>query len=49
LSKFNVYDYFNSPDVIEHCQEIGHSFNALESAIMVSKNSSKSLTEKHEA
>lgn len=45
----NIYDFFNSPDVAEHCQNIGHSFNALESAVMISQSNKRTLTEKHAA
>ena len=45
----NIYDYFNSRDVAEHCQRIGHKFNALESAVMINRSSSRTLAEKHTA
>jgi hypothetical protein len=45
----NIYDFFNSPDVAEHCQSIGHKFNAVESAVMVFKSKSRTLAEKHVA
>ena len=45
----NIYDFFNSPDVAAHCQSIGHTFTAVESAIMVSQSASRTLAEKHEA
>jgi hypothetical protein len=45
----NIYDFFNSPDVAEHCQSIGHNFNALESAVMISQSDKRTLTEKHAA
>lgn len=31
----NIYDFFNSPDVAEYCQSIGHKFNAVEAAVKV--------------
>ncbi|MCL2101005.1 MAG: hypothetical protein FWH22_04755 [Fibromonadales bacterium] len=45
----NIYDFFNSPDVAEYCQSIGHTFNALESAVMASQSNARTLAEKHEA
>ena len=36
--KLNIYDFFNSPDVAEYCKSINHTFNALESAIIINKN-----------
>jgi len=45
----NIYDFFNSPDVAEYCRSIGHTFNALESAVMINQSSNKTLVEKHEA
>ena len=45
----NIYDFFNSPDVAEYCQSIGHTFNAVESAVMVSQSNSRTLAEKHAA
>ena len=45
----NIYDFFNSPDVAEHCQSLGHTFNAVESAIMINQSDARTLAEKHEA
>ena len=45
----NIYDFFNSPDVAEHCQSIGHQFNPIEMAVMIDKSESRSLAEKHAA
>ena len=45
----NIYDYFNSPDVAEYCQSIGHTLNAVESAVMIDQCDSKTLAEKHAA
>ena len=45
----NIYDFFNSPDVAEHCQSIGHTFNALESAVIVRQSNSRTIAEKHAA
>ena len=45
----NIYDFFNSPDVAEYCQSIGHNFNALESAVMINQSNTRTLAEKHAA
>ena len=45
----NIYDFFNSPDVAEYCQSIGHKFNGLESAIMINRSTKRTLAEKHAA
>ena len=45
----NIYNFFNSPDVAEYCQSIGHTFNAIESAVMISQSDSRTLAEKHAA
>ena len=42
----NIYDFFNSPDVAEYCRNIGHTFNAVESAVMVSQSNKRTLAEK---
>ena len=45
-SQMNIYDFFNSPDVAAYCQSIGHTFNAVESAVMVSQSKTKTMAEK---
>ncbi|MDR1246865.1 MAG: hypothetical protein LBK57_07530 [Clostridiales Family XIII bacterium] len=45
----NIYDFFNSPDVAEHCRRIGHTLNAVESAVMIDQCDSRTLAEKHAA
>ena len=42
----DIYSFFNSADVVEHCKSIGHEFDALEAAVMVSKSNTRSLEEK---
>jgi len=42
----NIYDFFNSPDVAEFCRSIGHTFNTVESAVMVSQSKKRTLAEK---
>jgi hypothetical protein len=44
--RMNIYDFFNSPDVAEYCRNIGHTFNAVESAVMVSQSNKRTLAEK---
>lgn len=44
----NIYNFFNSPDVEEHCKSINHTFNTLECAVIINK-STKPLQEKHKA
>ena len=44
----NIYDYFNSRDIAEHCRKIGHVFSTLDMAVIVA-NSNKTIREKHEA
>jgi hypothetical protein len=42
----DIYVFFNSPDVAQYCREIGHNFNALETAVMVSESKKRTLAEK---
>jgi hypothetical protein len=44
----NIYSYLSSPDIAAHCERIGHVFNPLEMAVIVS-NSEKNMKEKHSA
>ena len=34
----NIYDYFKSADVAEHCKSIGHRFNTIEMAWIIDKS-----------
>lgn len=45
----DIYDFFNSPDVAEHCRSIGHKLNAIEAAVMINKSDKHTLSEKHAA
>jgi hypothetical protein len=45
----DIYSFFNSSDVARHCQSIGHTFNALECAVMINQSKTRSLAEKHAA
>jgi len=42
----NIYDFFNSPDVAEYCRSIGHTFNAVEAAVMVDNSNTRTFAEK---
>ena len=44
----NIYDFLRSPDVAAHCEKIGHEFNPLEMAVIISL-SKITIKEKHEA
>ena len=46
MSSFDIYSFFNSPDVAEHCKNISHTFNAFESAVMINQCNTKTLEEK---
>ena len=48
MTEFNIYNFFESSDIAEHCQKIGHVFSPLDMAILVNI-SSKSIKEKHAA
>ena len=42
----DIFSFFNSPDVAEHCRNIGHTLNAFESAVMISQCYIKTFDEK---
>ncbi|MCL1995019.1 MAG: hypothetical protein FWG63_02345 [Defluviitaleaceae bacterium] len=42
----DIYSFFNSPDVAEHCKNIGHTFNAFESAVIINQCYTKSFDER---
>ena len=42
----DIYNYFNSPDVAEHCKNIGHTFNAFECAVIINQCYTKTFNEK---
>jgi hypothetical protein len=44
----NIYSFLRSPDVAVHCERIGHRFNSLEMAVIVTL-SRKTIKEKHAA
>ena len=43
----NIYKYLRSPDIAEHCKDIGKTFSPLEMAIII-QMSNCTLAEKHE-
>ena len=45
----DIYDFFNSPDVAKHCRSIKHTFNALDSAIIINESYKRTLAEKQAA
>lgn len=49
MSKLNIYSFFNSPDVAEHCRNIQYTGNAFESAVIVNQSDLHTLVEKHAA
>ena len=42
----NIYEYFNSLDMAEHCQKLGHSFTGRELAYMVWQSNHHTLVQK---
>jgi len=42
----NIYDFFNSHDVAEHCRSIGQTFNAVESAVMIYRSDERTREER---
>ena len=47
--KMNIYEFFNSKDIAEHCSKIGHQFTPIEMAYIIWFSEYHSLREKHEA
>jgi hypothetical protein len=47
--KVNIYEFFNSKDIAEHCRKINHQFTAIEMAYIIWFSDYHSLREKHEA
>lgn len=45
----NIYDFFNSRDIAQHCRSINHPFTAIEAAYIVWHSNHHTLAEKHEA
>lgn len=46
---FDIYEYFNSRDIAEHCRSINHSFSAIEAAYIVWRSNHHTLAQKHRA
>lgn len=44
----DIYSFFESPDIVEHCKKLNHEFNSLEMAVIIAK-SNRTLKEKHTA
>ncbi|MDR2572365.1 MAG: hypothetical protein LBD23_18995 [Oscillospiraceae bacterium] len=44
----NIYDYFSSLDIVNHCKEIGHVFTSLEMTVIIDI-SDRTIEEKHAA
>ncbi len=46
---FDIYEYFNSRDVAEHCHDMKHEFTAMEAAYVVWHSKHHTLADKHKA
>lgn len=46
---FDIYDFFNSRDIADHCKTLNHSFSAIETAYLVWHSNHHSLADKHTA
>ena len=42
----DIYEYFNSRDVAEHCKKLGHSFTGRELAYMIWQSNHHNLAQK---
>ena len=42
----NIYEYFNSPDVANHCKKLGHRFSGKELAYMIWQSNHHTLAQK---
>ena len=49
MDSFNIYEFFNSKDIADHCKSIGHTFSALEMAYIIWFSERHTLEEKHRA
>ena len=45
----NIYKYFNSRDIAEHCKKLGHSFSGWDMALLISQSNHHTLQEKAQA
>ena len=45
----NIYEFFNSRDIAEHCRNIGYKFTAIETAYIIWRSNHHTLEEKHKA
>lgn len=48
-SVFDIYNFFNSRDIAEHCKKINHEFTAIEMAYIIWRSQYKTIDEKHKA
>ncbi len=46
---FDIYEYFNSRDIAEHCRNINYKFSAIEAAYVVWHSNHHTLADKHNA
>ena len=46
---FDIYKFFNSRDIAEHCRNINYNFSAIETAYIVWHSNHHTLAEKHHA
>lgn len=45
----DIYEYFNSRDIAEHCKKLGHSFSGWDMALLISQSNHHTLQEKAQA
>lgn len=49
MDNFNVFEYFNSKDIADHCKNIGHTFTAIETAYLIWYSDHHTIAQKHNA
>lgn len=49
MDTFNLYEFFNSKDIAEHCLKINHSFTAIEAAYLIWYSDHHTIAQKHAA
>jgi hypothetical protein len=45
----DIYNFFNSQDIADHCRSLGHQFNTMEAAFLVNNAYNLTIKERHEA
>jgi len=45
----DIYSFLNSSDIAEHCRNIKHQFNVMETAFIINRSKKKAIKEKHAA